>query len=429
MKYLHIKFVNDLESLHGERVLEEIKENTHLSFSYIALLIASCVICTLGLLLNSLPIIIGGMIIAPLMWPLLKISAGISYENKYYISQAFLLLIISVAIGFASSYLIALISPIKVINEEIISRTTPTVLDIIIAIFAGVIAALAVAKPRISSNLAGVAVATSLMPPLCVSGIGLALTDISVFSGGGLLFLSNVLSIIFVSSVFFYFAGMKNRKVNGVREKSLIVVVAFLIITAIPLFIFFKNYTFKTNAYQKSEKILESNIKRITPGAEIDNVSTSWVKKDNMRILQISADVWLPTDISLNYQQQKEILDNLRHNLGENIDLKLKLQRKLAITSKEDLEMGLIEAKMSAIIKEWFKNRPITIQSINIEKDDDKITANLFLVGNIDSVISQQEKNYFEYDASQKMEMPVKLSIDYIPRIELKSQIDEISKE
>lgn len=425
MKYFHLKFVNDTDDIHGGRVLTEIKDNTHFSFSYVALLVASCVICTLGLLLNSLPIIIGGMIIAPLMWPLLKISAGISYENKYYISQAFLLLIISVIIGFASSYFITLLSPIKMINEEIISRTTPTVLDIIIAVFAGVIAALAVAKPRISSNLAGVAVATSLMPPLCVSGIGLALTNISVFYGGSLLFISNILSIIFISALFFYFAGMKNRKVNGVREKSLIVVVLFLIITAIPLFIFFKNYTLKTNAYQESQEILQDSMKRITSGAEVDNVSTNWIKKDESRVLQISADVWLPNDISLNYQQQQEILENLRNNLGENIDLKLKLQRKLSITSKEDLELGLIKAKISTIAKDWLKNRPITIQTINVEKSGDRLEVNLFLVGSIDSVISQQEKNYFEYDASQKMEMPVDLSIDYIPRIELKSQIEE----
>lgn len=422
MKYIHLKFINDLGDLHGEKVLDEIKNNTRFSLSYIALLVASCIICTLGLLLNSLPIIIGGMIIAPLMWPLLKISIGISYENKNYIWQAFILLILSILIGFISSYFIAIISPIKLINSEILSRTAPTLLDIIIALCAGTIAALAVAKPRISSNLAGVAVATSLMPPLCVSGIGLALVNIPVFTGGILLFISNIVSIIFISSLFFYFTGLKNRKVNGVREKSMVIIIVFLIITAIPLFIFFQSYSLKTNAYSISKDILEINIAKITQGADIDNIGTSWITKGNEKILQITADVWLPADVSLNYQQQQDILNDLRNNLGENIDLNLKLQRKLSITNKEDMETGLIKAKITAMTKDWLKNRPITIQTIDIEQANEKIFVNLFLVGNIDSVISQAEKTYFEYDAKQKIEKTVVLSIDYIPRIEIRTE-------
>ena len=153
----------------------QFSENAILSTSYVVLLIASSVICTLGLLQDSPAIVIGGMIISPLMWPLMKISAGISLARRNYISSALFLLLISIAISLASALLITLISPLKVLNVEILSRTQPTLIDIFIALAVGVVAALAVVLKKVSANLAGVAIAASLMPPLCVGGIGLAL--------------------------------------------------------------------------------------------------------------------------------------------------------------------------------------------------------------------------------------------------------------
>ncbi|PJE61587.1 DUF389 domain-containing protein, partial [Candidatus Roizmanbacteria bacterium CG10_big_fil_rev_8_21_14_0_10_39_12] len=146
----------------------QFSENAILSTSYVVLLIASSVICTLGLLQDSPAIVIGGMIISPLMWPLMKISAGISLARRNYISSALFLLLISIAISLASALLITLISPLKVLNVEILSRTQPTLIDIFIALAVGVVAALAVVLKKVSANLAGVAIAASLMPPLCV---------------------------------------------------------------------------------------------------------------------------------------------------------------------------------------------------------------------------------------------------------------------
>ncbi|PJC30289.1 hypothetical protein CO051_06495 [Candidatus Roizmanbacteria bacterium CG_4_9_14_0_2_um_filter_39_13] len=91
----------------------QFSENAILSTSYVVLLIASSVICTLGLLQDSPAIVIGGMIISPLMWPLMKISAGISLARRNYISSALFLLLISIAISLASALLITLISPLN----------------------------------------------------------------------------------------------------------------------------------------------------------------------------------------------------------------------------------------------------------------------------------------------------------------------------
>lgn len=215
-----LHFVNDIKQVNEAQLFNKIQVNTNFSVSYIALLVGSSIICTLGLLLNAAPVVIGGMIIAPLMWPLLKISIGISYERAFYIRQAVVLLFYSLLIAFVSSFLITLISPVKLINAEILARTTPTLLDIIVALAAGGVAALAITQPRISESLAGVAIATSLMPPLSVSGIGLALLNYTTFTGALLLFFANVVSIIFISILIFTLIGVKRHTGNTLRRKG-----------------------------------------------------------------------------------------------------------------------------------------------------------------------------------------------------------------
>ena len=99
-----IRLVNDIKQVNEEEVFTKIQTNTQFSISFIALLIGSTIVCTLGLLLNAPPIVIGGMIISPLMWPLVKISLGISYEKVRYIRQAITLLIFSVLVALISIF-------------------------------------------------------------------------------------------------------------------------------------------------------------------------------------------------------------------------------------------------------------------------------------------------------------------------------------
>ncbi|QQS44203.1 DUF389 domain-containing protein [Candidatus Roizmanbacteria bacterium] len=106
-------------------------------------------------------------------------------------------------------------------KSEILTRTQPTLLDIVIALSAGTVAAFAIVQKRISSSLAGVAIATSLMPPLCVGGIGLALLNPKIASGGLLLFIANVVSIIFVSIFVFRIVGIETHGSQKLQKTGL----------------------------------------------------------------------------------------------------------------------------------------------------------------------------------------------------------------
>ena len=251
---------DDLPHLKETKAFAEIRENSSLTQSYALLLIGSTIICTLGLLLGNAAIVIGGMIIAPLMWPLLRVALGISYNRRRQTQQGAYVLILSIVVGLLAAYFITLLSPLKIVNAEILSRTQPTLLDLIIALVAGAIGASAILKPRISQNLAGVAVATSLMPPLCVSGIGLALANVSVFAGGLLLFFANIISILFATIFIFSFLGQKRHPEDILKRRGVILVSLALLLTAIPLFLLLRNYSFRTVAYARVHETLREEL-------------------------------------------------------------------------------------------------------------------------------------------------------------------------
>ncbi|MDE2037904.1 MAG: DUF389 domain-containing protein [Patescibacteria group bacterium] len=215
-------------------VSRKIDENSRFTPGFLALLAGASVVCTLGLLMNSSAVIIGGMIISPIMWPLIKAAFGVSFENLSYIWRAAAILAFSVILAVLASAAITLLSPIHALDAEILARTHPTFLDIVVALVAGFVAALGMIKPRISENLAGVAIAVSLMPPLCVAGIGIALVNGAVSLAGLYLFLENAVAIIFVATLVFAYYSRVTKRMSVWRRRSIIALAIVLAIVSIP---------------------------------------------------------------------------------------------------------------------------------------------------------------------------------------------------
>jgi uncharacterized hydrophobic protein (TIGR00271 family) len=310
--FTDLEIINDMRHVDRREVVNNVNLHTNFSFSYILLLIGSSVVTTLGLLLNSAPTVIGGMIISPLMWPLLKIALGISYERVSYIQQAMTVLIVSIIISLFASILITYISPIQLINAEIIARTTPTLIDLIIALVAGGVAALALIQPKISESLAGVAIATSLMPPLCVSGIGIALQSNRLSFGGMTLFLANILAIILINIIIFTIVGFQSRKrEQALKNRAIGVLIGAIIITAIPLFFFLQNYTFRNVQLNSVSRVLEENLEEISPTISLGSVRTDVVRKNNQDVVSVEAEIFLPQEVTINFQQNQDLVQNL----------------------------------------------------------------------------------------------------------------------
>ena len=169
-------------------------------------------IATLGLVLNSPAVIIGAMLISPLMNPILASGLALATGDVVLGLRAFsnLLLSCAAAIGFA--VLLVVILPFREMTAEITARTQPNVLDLVIALFSGAVGSVAICREvkGVVTSIPGVAIAVALMPPLCVVGYGIGLmlafdteTGWRVASGGGLLFLTNLVAITLTAMLVF----------------------------------------------------------------------------------------------------------------------------------------------------------------------------------------------------------------------------------
>ena len=419
-------FVNDIRDIDTVGVLQKIKINTQFSFSYVILLASATIVCSLGLLLNSPPVVIGGMLISPLMWPLMKISVGVSYERKSFILQAVYLLIFSILISLLSSIVITLLSPLKTVTNEILARTTPTLLDIFVAIAAGGIAAFSIVQKKISDSLAGVAIATSLMPPLCVSGIGLALGDITIASGGFLLFFTNIISILFVSVFIFAFVGIKRKSDQPFRKKGIIFICLTLVVTSLPLLFLLKNYSFKSKAYQESKNIITSELSNISPELSVENISIESRSAQDDTI-DVNADIISPDTVNLDYSQKAKIAALLEAQLGKKINLNLRIQKIISVKSEADIQSGQNKAKIREFIDTNLKKYSSSLVLGTIESSLVDGEWQILIVARIDPAINFTEKERLSLqDGLEKtLGQPVSLNINLLPLLALKNDNQE----
>lgn len=231
-----------LKSERKEFVLNELMESASPGYDFLLLIILSCTIATFGLLSNSSAVIIGAMLVAPLMSPILGLSLSSVAGKQFMFRRSIIALVEGVLLAIALSALITKLSyqiPYELLNtlpSEVLNRTQPTPYDLIIALAGGAAAAYALAQPRISAALPGVAIATALMPPLCAIGIGIALSAENVVIGASLLFLTNLAAITFAGILIFAWLGFRPQR-GGNQWKGLPrgAVVSAILVTAIAI--------------------------------------------------------------------------------------------------------------------------------------------------------------------------------------------------
>ena len=204
-----------------------IDENSRLkSVSYWMFIFSSCGIATLGLLINSPAVIIGAMLVSPLMSPIIGLGMSIGLRDVYMGVKSIISILLSLAVAAATAGLITVIVPDLGITEEISARTHPTVLDLFIALFCGIVATLSSVRSKgqaVMSDVApGAAIGVALMPPVCVIGYGLFKWKLAMAWGAFLLFTTNLAAIIMVSSVLYYFIydSYDSMKLIRLRNKA-----------------------------------------------------------------------------------------------------------------------------------------------------------------------------------------------------------------
>jgi uncharacterized hydrophobic protein (TIGR00271 family) len=232
-----------------EDVGQKLRLEAYPDFGYYLLVLLSCIIATEGLLVNSAAVIIGAMLVAPLMSPIIGLGFSSLFGDTNTLQKAGtglalgsgLAILLSAFVTWFNIQLPFFYFQIDSLPPEILSRTQPSPIDLIIALAGGLAAAFARAMPNISAALPGVAIATALMPPLCTVGIGIALRRWDVAGGAFLLFTTNAVTIAFSSTLVFSVLGFNPRRfVQGKANAQRTLFISGLLTAAllIPLTIF-----------------------------------------------------------------------------------------------------------------------------------------------------------------------------------------------
>ncbi len=220
-----------------EVVHADISDGSEPAVRFYILVAVSTLIASFGLILNSTAVVIGAMLVAPLMTPIFGISLALVRGDTGLFGRAIRAEIFGVIAAVGMSLVLGLSLGDFEPTNEMLSRTSPTLFDLLVAVLAGFAGAYALVDEKLSPALPGVAIATAIVPPLANSGLCLALGDVAAAVGSFLLFFANFLSILVVAAITFFLSGM--AKQFGVRETGATLlkrfqlpIVAFVLIAA-----------------------------------------------------------------------------------------------------------------------------------------------------------------------------------------------------
>lgn len=295
-----------------------LKESSKLSSVFIVLMVLSTLLATTGLFQSSAPVIIGAMILAPLMSPIVSLAMGVVRGENHLISNSTKTLFYGIVTALFFSCIFTFMIPLSELTSEMRGRLNPNILDLMVAIISGIAGAYANSKSEVAKSLAGVAIAVALVPPLSVTGIGIGWGDFDIIYGSFLLFITNLVGITLAASLTFLVLGYApiHRAKKGLVYTSII-----LGIVTIPLIISFEKVITQNNilnklnnqAYTINEKriaisLLEVDLSGDKPLLFVKTKSDRLLTKDDLMELKKKISNQIEKDVILDVSM-KTIID------------------------------------------------------------------------------------------------------------------------
>jgi uncharacterized hydrophobic protein (TIGR00271 family) len=288
------------------------------------LIFLSCTIATFGLLTDSAAVIIGAMLVAPLMSPILSLSmASISGLSRLF-KRSVIAIFEGAGIAILLSALIAFVSyrlPLGInanIPNEVLARTSPSPMDLGIALAGGAAAAYALAHPRLTAALPGVAIATALMPPLCTIGVGIAFMNSTIILGASLLFVTNLVAIAFAGILTFAAMGFgpRNMEKSNKVSRSLSISAILVLVIGLLLAALAWNTVSEARLYTQTRTIIMDSANRYTAARLVDlNIST----ESDVKIITAT----LRTTRDLTYAEVEEMQSDISAKLNGPVALEI----------------------------------------------------------------------------------------------------------
>ena len=239
-RWLHFR-IPQLDRESRVALFANLESNARWSFDFMALICLATALAALGLMLDSAAVVIGAMLVAPLMTPLLGAGLALVQGNFPLMRECARAILYGFISALVIGVLLGVFGRFYGLTHQMSMRGSPDVPDIAVAFLSGVAAAHCIARPQLSSALAGVAIAAALVPPIATVGITLALGEPLVARGAALLFGTNVVFVILGAASSFFAAGVRASRPDRERrnrvwaQRVLLVLVVSAAVLAIPL--------------------------------------------------------------------------------------------------------------------------------------------------------------------------------------------------
>ena len=238
-----------------------IRKNIAFKGTNVFILACAIIIASVGLNVNSIPVIIGAMLVSPVMGPILGFGLGLGTEDARLLKDSLKNLGVMVGISIIASSLFFLLSPLSLANpSELLARTNPTIYDVLIALFGGLAGIIEISRKDKGTVISGVAIATALMPPLCTVGYGISIWKGSVIFGALYLFTINSIFIAlatFIAVKYFRFPAVESDEQRIRLPKSAVYVI--LLIVIVPSIISAISVIKENNFNIHAEKVVAEN--------------------------------------------------------------------------------------------------------------------------------------------------------------------------
>lgn len=317
------------EMVNHQATIKDVASGVDRSWIYFLMLLSAGLIALLGLLTNSVAVVIGAMLISPLMGPIISSGLALTIGDLPLARRAFRTIAVSVALIILVTALATLISPLKEPTAEIMARVRPNIYDLLVAVLSGIVGAVALCTKRnYLITATGVAVATAVVPPLSVVGYGLGTGQIMLALGGFLLFFTNFVAIILTSDLVFFVLGFRTSHVETIQyspRTRLLIIAGLLCLISIPLIYTLAVDLKKMNTKKRIERVLKKNLNR-------ENASrlTNYFYLDQKNSLQVNASVNTVKLIDL--KSKKALEDELTKIFS--LPVALKLEQVLVASEK-----------------------------------------------------------------------------------------------
>jgi uncharacterized hydrophobic protein (TIGR00271 family) len=301
-----LPLINHATTEEFKDLFSNLRSSSRTSSVYLVLMFLATFIATLGLFGNSSPVIIGAMILAPLMAPIISLSMGVLRQERLLIVDSLKTIGWGVLIGYICAGFITWLTPLNIANDEILARIRPNLLDLGVAVGSGIAGAYASAKSEIAKTLAGVAIAVALVPPLAVSGIGLGWGNFDIFRGAFLLFFTNLSGMVLAAAITFLLLGYSPFRL---ARRGIVYSLLVVVMISFPLFFGFMNM------------VKENNVIAKLNGYEIDDIILRDISVRSFKPLSLT--VKIVGEAPPSKEKLEFIKSEIETHIGEEVELEV----------------------------------------------------------------------------------------------------------